>query len=199
MKGADVLFSSDSPEWLTPMPLLHRIKAFFGGVIDLDPSADADCNVPAERYFDQEKDGLKQKWAAETVYLNPPYGRKIGHWTRKLLFERPNYREAITLLPARVDTKWWDELLEADPVICLIKGRLVFRTPHPGPKPLPPDDFSSDEEVWYQEADDAYAKALKNHTDPDAAPFPSALIYVGARRHAFADRFGELGRIYTLF
>jgi hypothetical protein len=32
-----------------------------------------------------------------------------------------------------------------------------------------------------------------------AATFPSALVYIGERRHAFADKFEHLGRIYRQY
>jgi len=192
----DVLFSSASAEWLTPAHIIKSIVSFFGGIA-LDPCAEShtDPNVPAAKRFTKEDDGLKQEWVGNSIYMNPPYGRGIGVWITKLLAERRHYSEAITLIPARVDTGWWDTLMQVEPIFCLLTGRLTFHSTHPG---LPPslEGLTLEEAAELQEK---YRKALKGHLDPDTAPFPSALVYIGERRHLFAHHFAEFGRIYAQY
>lgn len=122
----DLQFSTRSDEWNTPPEVLDAVARVLGG-IDLDPCSNSTDtpNVPAERVFTEEDDGLAQVWTGR-VYMNPPYGRVIGAWVQKLVdeYEAGNVTEAITLVPARTDTEWF-ELLVTCP-FCLVKGRLKF-------------------------------------------------------------------------
>ena len=58
--------------------------------------------------------------------MNPPYGREIEKWVRKLVaeYDAGHVTEGIALLPARTDTVWF-QLLRSRPV-CLVRGRLKF-------------------------------------------------------------------------
>jgi len=129
-----VHFSSETPEHYTPKEVIDAVVACLGG-IDLDPCADMGHSVPAGAHFTIEDDGLKQVWAGR-VYMNPPYGREIGLWVEKLAaeHERGNVTEAIALVPARVDTQWWDRL--SDYVVCMVIGRLTF-VGNDDPAPFP--------------------------------------------------------------
>jgi len=55
-------------------------------------------------------DGLRHPWHGK-VYMNPPYGREIGAWVEKAQHEvnRGNAQLVVALVPARTDTKWWQE------------------------------------------------------------------------------------------
>lgn len=118
--------SSESPEWYTPNVILERVLPVLGpDGIDLDPCADAGHTVAARDYYTKADDGLSQGWYG-TVYMNPPYGDAIGMWTRKLVaeYEAGHTTAAIALLPARVDTEWWQPLGWYPH--CFVKGRLKF-------------------------------------------------------------------------
>jgi len=129
------LYSSDSTEWYTPADIVERVTRVLGS-IDLDPcsnSKDAP-NVPAEKHYTVDDDGLAQEWSG-AVYMNPPYGRGIEAWIEKLVGE---YREgavtaAVALVPARTDTQWF-RLLRDFPV-CFVTGRLRFSGADPAPFP----------------------------------------------------------------
>lgn len=60
--------------------------------------------------------------------MNPPYGDKIGDWTDKLRTEYRNgsITEAVALVPARVDTAWFQPFDYA----IFISGRLKFSGVH---------------------------------------------------------------------
>jgi phage N-6-adenine-methyltransferase len=118
------LMTSDSVEWYTPAPILGAVLATLGA-IDLDPCADPEKTVPATRHYTEDDNGLGHTWEGR-VYMNPPYGRTIIAWTTKLRDElhRGWVTEAVALLPARVDTRWWQEL--APPEVCFIRGRIQF-------------------------------------------------------------------------
>src|SRR5262249_22189636 len=61
--------------------------------------------------------------------MNPPYGDEIAIWVDRLIqaYEGEEIVEAIALLPARTDTKWFQSLTEIeDYVLCFVTGRLRF-------------------------------------------------------------------------
>jgi hypothetical protein len=121
-----VHFSSETPEHYTPRMVIDAVIECMGG-IDLDPCSNSheSPNVPAGEHFTADDDGLRQVWRGR-VYMNPPYGREIVDWVDKLVkaHESGSVTEAIALVPARTDTKWWAML--RDYPVCLVSGRLKF-------------------------------------------------------------------------
>ena len=113
--------------WATPKHLLESIVEEFG-VIDLDPCA-TPTNTVSERFYTVEDDGLKKCWDARFVYVNPPYGRGLIHWTTKAVqsIENDDAQLIVMLLPSRTETRWFWVLLESE--LCeirFIKGRLKY-------------------------------------------------------------------------
>jgi len=120
-----VHYSSETPEWYTPPKIIERAVLVMGA-IDLDPcSNEGDPAIPAAQHFTQAEDGLRQLWGGR-VYMNPPYGREIGDWVEHLCkqYELGEVDEAIALVPARTDTKWFRRF-RAYPR-CFVWGRLRF-------------------------------------------------------------------------
>lgn len=130
------LFSSANQEWCMPVAVVERVLEVLGA-IDLDPCSNSHDNpvIPAAQHFTREDGGLAHEWHGR-VYMNPPYGLRIGAWIDKLLesYHQGSVTEAIALLPARPDTRWFDRLRGA--TICFIKGRLTFRGA-PAARPSP--------------------------------------------------------------
>lgn len=97
------------------------------GAIDLDPCSNSigEPNIPAKKHYTIKDDGLAQKWHGK-VYLNPPYGSEISKWIQKLTneYKEGDVTEAIALLPARTDTRWFGLLREYPR--CFVIGRLQF-------------------------------------------------------------------------
>lgn len=120
-----VHYSSATDKHNTPRWLVDKITDFLDG-IELDPCTGEDNPCYADRFFTPDDDGLSRAWMARSLFCNPPYGREIGLWTFSLAdnYCRGNIGEAIALLPARTDTKWWAEL--AGYPVCFIRGRLKF-------------------------------------------------------------------------
>ncbi|RQD79845.1 MAG: hypothetical protein D5R96_09440, partial [Methanocalculus sp. MSAO_Arc2] len=123
------LFTSDSPEWYTPDDIISRVIRVFG-TIDLDPCSNGrggDANVPARNHYTLEENGLNQEWKGR-VYMNPPYGNEIQKWISKLKeeYEAGNVQEAIALVPARTDTKWFNLINKY--LRCEVSGRLKFKS-----------------------------------------------------------------------
>ncbi len=59
MANLDVMYSSKTDQWATPLDFFREINAEFG--FDLDPCADEE-NHKCERYFTKEQNGLLQDW-----------------------------------------------------------------------------------------------------------------------------------------
>ncbi|MFA4973283.1 MAG: DNA N-6-adenine-methyltransferase [bacterium] len=162
------LFSSASPEWLTPDWIISAVQDVLG-TIDLDPCSNSKefPNVPALTTFtkDSEPHPFNRNWRG-TVYMNPPYGRGINGWVGKLVYEynEGNVPEAIALVPSRTDTGWFNQLADAAVCWCAIEGRVKF--------------------------------GRGNGGSSDPAPFPSALMYLGHNVPLFYRTFSEFGRIY---
>lgn len=102
--------------WLTPLELIRSIGKF-----DLDP-----CGFPghqtADRLICLPKDGLNETWHGR-VWLNPPYGREIGKWIKKL----ESHGDGIALVFGRTDTKWFHDL--KPDLIFFMRGRIKFLKP----------------------------------------------------------------------
>ena len=118
--------SSESTEWYTPAYLVDAVIRVLGA-IDCDPCSNPPpYNVPAMTHYTKADDGLIHPWSGR-VYMNPPYGDALPLWVDKLLVERALGRctEAITLTPARTDTRWFQPLWSAA-ALCFLRGRVQF-------------------------------------------------------------------------
>lgn len=118
------MMSSNSEEWATPQELFDILDSEFH--FNLDPCAN-ETNHKCARYFTKETDGLSQTWGGgDRVFMNPPYGKQIPNWVRKARESaEKNGALVVGLLPARTDTKWWRDVMEATE-IRFIKGRVKF-------------------------------------------------------------------------
>lgn len=112
--------TANSPEWLTPKWIVDALGPF-----DLDP-----CCAPqmpwrtAKTMFTKAEDGLKQLWHGR-VWLNPPYGRAVFDWMRRL----KAHGNGIAIIFARTDTKGFHETVFSDggaTGIFFFKGRVSF-------------------------------------------------------------------------
>lgn len=122
----NVIFSHKTDSWATPEWLFKKLDKSYK--FTLDPAADH-FNRKCAKYFTLDEDGLKQDWAGETVFINPPYS-KIYDWVKKAAEQvLLNDITVVMCLPARTDTKWFHEYcLDGSVVnqITFIKGRLKF-------------------------------------------------------------------------
>ena len=116
----------------TPIPLAAELAIRFGrGGFDLDVAASA-FNALADRYYDEEIDGLAQPWNAESVWCNPPYGN-ILPWVIRAIEEVENDNAGVVVmcLPARTSTPWFQIGL-AHGEAYFIEGRVSFIDPQTG-------------------------------------------------------------------
>lgn len=85
-------------------PLQERFK------FTLDAAASAH-NHKLPHYFSEEDCGLRNSWAHERVYCNPPYS-DVRPWLVKAWSER-SADLIVMLLPAnRTEQGWWHDLIE---------------------------------------------------------------------------------------
>lgn len=131
-----VMGSSDSPEWYTPQEIIALALDCLGS-IDLDPCSNSheSPTVPSKARFTRKENGLIQTWHGK-VYMNPPYGGEIPNWIDKLVheYEQMRVEEAVALLPARIDTVWFQPLYQYP--MCNVRGRIQFaNSPYHAPFP----------------------------------------------------------------
>jgi len=119
-----VMFSSKSNDWETPADFYNQLDAEFG--FTLDPCASS-SSAKCSSFYTADDDGLSKDWKGHTVFMNPPYGRKIGNWIQKAYEEgeKSNTR-VVALIPARTDTKYWHNYCMKATEIRFVKGRLKF-------------------------------------------------------------------------
>ncbi|NES64196.1 MAG: hypothetical protein F6K24_02470 [Okeania sp. SIO2D1] len=117
--------------WYTPPEIVELVELVLGK-IDLDPCSDDGKHIPAKLHYTTTEDGLNQQWQGK-VFINPPYSSP-GKWIEKLLSEIDSNQvtEAIALVPASTDTKWFAPLWNQP--ICFWKGRIKFLDTNYQPK-----------------------------------------------------------------
>ena len=123
-KTQGIMFSSKSNDWATPQDFYNQLDAEFG--FTLDPCA-SQASAKCSSFYTADDDGLSKNWEGQTVFMNPPYGRKIGNWIQKAYEEgeKSNTR-VVALIPARTDTKYWHNYCMKATEIRFVKGRLKF-------------------------------------------------------------------------
>lgn len=77
--NTDVMFSSKSCEWETPIDFFKKLDDEYHFTLDVCATKD---NAKCDKYFTRAEDGLSKEWSG-TCWMNPPYGREIGKWVRK--------------------------------------------------------------------------------------------------------------------
>ena len=122
---SDIIWSSKKMDYETPQPLFNDLDKEFGFTIDV--CAD-EHNHKCERYYTKEQDGLRQDWTGEIVFCNPPYGKGLRKWVEKCFREvyAGGCKNAILLIPARTDTKWFHDFIYHKAEVRFLKGRLRF-------------------------------------------------------------------------
>ncbi len=113
--------SSQTVEWPTPEWLFAQLDREFHFTVDVAANP-SNAKVPT-KFYTVDDDGLSQSWDGETVWCNPPYGDQLKHWVYKAATS-----DALTvmLVPARVDTIWFHNVVLNRAEIRFIKGRLKF-------------------------------------------------------------------------
>lgn len=115
-----VMTSRQTFEWPTPQAFFDDLDREFGFTLD---AAASDDNAKVSKYFTIEDDGLSQDWTGEVVWCNPPYGDQIKHWVYKAATSDCT---TVMLVPARVDTKWFHDVVLDRAEVRFVRGRIKF-------------------------------------------------------------------------
>lgn len=118
-----VHYSAATVEWETPQDLFKALDDEF--YFTLDPCCTHE-NAKCEKHYTKAEDGLAQDWTGETVFCNPPYGRKMTPWIEKCYRHYIGGGTAVMLIPARTDTKAFHKYIWGKAEIRFIQGRLKF-------------------------------------------------------------------------
>lgn len=111
-------FGQERSDYLTPPELIDEIFQEINLLniqtnhidkFDLDVCC-SQKNIPACEYFvDGEKDGLQEEWR-NFNYCNPPY-KTCDKWVKKAFAEFEKGKTTVMLIPARTETKYWQEYI----------------------------------------------------------------------------------------
>ena len=128
--------TSASDTWLTPPHIFQPLGKF-----DLDPAAPIENRgwIGATTTFTELEDGLTHPWEGR-VWLNPPYGRGIDQWMKKMAEHVNTGGAGIAFIFARTDTKYWQRyIFPVATAILWLEGRVKFHDPtgKPGKYPAP--------------------------------------------------------------
>lgn len=130
------LMSSKNGNWRTPPELFHAISLLdMRSMFTVDAAATRDdrkCQVWLGPGSPHGEDALAPdvQWgdADDRVWLNPPYGRMLAPFVQKAIeeiVECPGMSVWL-LVPARTDTRWWNDLMPYASDVWFIKGRVRF-------------------------------------------------------------------------
>ena len=120
-----VMFSSKSNDWATPQEFYDKLNWRFGP-FELDPCASVH-NTKCVNFYTYAEDGLSKNWSGQKVFVNPPYGREIAQWVKKSYEEGQNRdTKVVMLVPARTDTKYWQDYIMKAQEVYFVRGRLKF-------------------------------------------------------------------------
>ncbi len=114
----------------TPEKYIGLVREVLG-TISLDPCTTPEFNevVGATRYYTKEDNALRKNWLASTVYVNPPYSRKLMPlFVDKVIREylSRNIHEVIVLSNTSSSAKWYQSLITYCDSFCMPNKRIQF-------------------------------------------------------------------------
>lgn len=195
----DGLYSSNDHTWETPKGFFKKLNEVFDFDIDLAASAG---NTKCVKYFDEEMDALNQKWKG-MCFVNPPYGAKISGFCKKAYEScypdgKPNaICEVVALLPARTDTKYFQQYVLSAGFVIFLSGRMKFGVPKEQYKDRVLQEIKKIQAVQRLPKDQLIREA-KKRVENGSAPFPTCLVYYGPHAHNWLYRLNEAG-FFKLF
>ena len=170
--GSDGTRDKGGQRWYTPEAIVEAVRVALGGVIELDPASSADANavVKAERFLDEEADGLAASWGgARTVFLNPPWATAdkaafVAKLAAAYRWGSPcglaPVKHAVLLTAADYSAAWYEPIRQHVTATCALRGRVKFWGP-----------------------------------DADRHPMGSTLHYLGLEPERFGRAVGHLGDV----
>lgn len=213
-KSIDALFSSESNDWFTPRVYIERVRRVIGD-IDLDPASTPAANlvVQAHRIHTCEEDALQRHWKAESVFLNPPYG-KVANASQAGLFckymameyEHECFPRGMLLVNSCTGAKWFKVLFEYP--ICFVDHRIRFDVP-----PLDIEDTGptevlakilgrAPEKNWPKITEKLRGftldQLIKYYYSQNQPTKENVFVYMGKDRALFKEEFSEIGTVINV-
>jgi hypothetical protein len=112
-----------SDDWYTPPAIFDALGLTF----DLDPcSPGASHWVPARKVYTLADDGLAHQWHG-TVFMNPPFGGRLGHvpWLRRFL----DHQDGIAIVRAYTSSGWFHDWAVRAQTMLFPRGKTKFIRP----------------------------------------------------------------------
>jgi phage N-6-adenine-methyltransferase len=190
-----VQLASGSEHWCTPPEVLDVVRQF--GPIVFDPFSNPYSMVGAERAVEVDENSLAMEWPREgLIFCNPPYGDALGDCARKIKEQEKRGCTIITLVPARLDTAWWQQSLNPS-IWCAWEGRITFLEPIESLLARHAERVKKAEQAGqrppktprFEEVDNGLARG-------ETATFAAAFIFSGRRWDRFGENFCKHGKIY---
>lgn len=155
-----IIHSSVVPNWRTPDQLYRQLcKEFYFNCDLAADSASAKCQRflgPGSPITEDALSGKVGLWQEQgSGFLNPPWSKEaklpLTPWIERMIAEAQEGWEGVTILPASIQTRWWQRVRANAYEIRLIPHRVSFD--------LGPEDLLKWQEAW-----------LARQTDPAKQP-----------------------------
>jgi hypothetical protein len=111
---------------LTPAYVLEPVREALGGYIGLDPASTPDNPTRADSFYAPPADGATLPWSADSIYVNPPYGKARERWVRRCIEGAKAGSKVVLLIPAATDTLTFQEALAYADSVVFLRGRVKF-------------------------------------------------------------------------
>jgi hypothetical protein len=118
----------DQQRQLTPAYILGPVRDVLGGSIELDPCTEPDNPTDAQRFYTVTDDGLSKPWDAESIFVNPPYGKAREPWVDRCVQAGDAGARVVLLMPSHTDTRCFQQAFATVSSALFIKGRVKFGT-----------------------------------------------------------------------
>jgi len=190
-----IVLSSGSEHWCTSPEDLAIIKRF--DIIGFDPFSNQYSLVGALRSVCLPENSLLMEWPQDVLtFCNPPYGAALRACAQKIGQHGRSGGEVLTLVPARTDTEWWQDLLRP-PVWLAWSGRLTFLEPLTSLQARYQERCEKARKAGQRPPPEPQYKMVGEHlARGETATFSAALCYHGPRIDRFCEIFEPHGRLY---
>lgn len=118
--------SHENQTQLTPAYVLAPVRQALGGCIGLDPCTEPNNPTAADHFYAPPENGLTLPWDADTIYVNPPYGKARDLWVTRCAESGSAARRVVLLMPAATDTRTFQRALATSTAVVFIRGRVKF-------------------------------------------------------------------------
>lgn len=121
----DSLELNSTDDWATPQAFFDELNNRYH--FTLDPCA-SETNAKCAKYYTKVQDGLKQEWAGEVCWVNPPYSKsELKSWVKKCYDEGAKGTKIALLLPTTTcSATYFHEYVLGKAGIEFVRGRLHF-------------------------------------------------------------------------